>query len=77
MIRVLEGGDVIPTSILSGDDLLNMPGSDSWTPSSTIVDTLQVCVIRSIIAAVFVFFCGRGVKKAGRDGMGWKRGGGL
>lgn len=42
MIRVLEGDGVIPTSILSGDDLLlSLPGSDAWTPSSTIVDTLQ------------------------------------
>ena len=41
MIRVLEGDEVIPTSILSGDDLLSLPGSDAWTPSSTIVDTLQ------------------------------------
>lgn len=41
VIRVLEGDEVIPTSILSGDDLLSLPGSDAWTPSSTIVDTLQ------------------------------------
>ncbi|CAN0245319.1 unnamed protein product, partial [Ectocarpus fasciculatus] len=41
VIRVLEGDDVMPTSILSGDGLLSLPGSDAWTPSSTIVNTLQ------------------------------------
>lgn len=38
---MLEGDEVIPTSVLS-DDLLTLPDSDAWTPSSTIVASLQV-----------------------------------
>ena len=43
VMRVLEGDGVIPRSVLS-DDLLTLPGSDGWTPSRTIVTTLEVCV---------------------------------
>lgn len=41
VIRVLEGDGVIPRSVLS-DDLLTLPGSDGWTPSRTIITTLEV-----------------------------------
>lgn len=41
VIRVLEGLEVIPTALLSGDVVV-LPDSDSWTPSNTIIATLQV-----------------------------------
>ena len=43
---MLEGEDVIPSSALS-QDLLTLPDMDGWTPSSTIVGTLQVITSRT------------------------------
>lgn len=41
VIRVLEGLEVIPSELLSAEVLV-LPGSDSWTPSCTVIATLQV-----------------------------------
>lgn len=40
VIRVLEGLEVIPSELLSAEVLV-LPGSDSWTPSCTVIATLQ------------------------------------
>lgn len=41
IIRVVEGDDVVPSAAMMGD-MIVMPGSDSWTPSNTILATLEV-----------------------------------